>query len=419
MRKKLLSPLVLLVLAMAMLNAPIRVHAVESPYIAVLPSAIVDSTLTPGENFTVSIYTDCARSDITSWQFTLSYNASVIHGVSVTNGGLIVGGTAQFMPGTFDNTNGKLSITGAFFMFVYEPAPVTSGPGTLANVKFTVVGTGTSAITLGPETKLIGYSDVRWGYDIFGQWKYGGWGDSYNIIDGSIMRTHIQHGFFDNTVPKPPTYRPEAVISAPEIAYFNETVAFSGENSYDPDGGLIMSYSWDFGDGATATGVTTSHTYMTLGIYTVTLVVTDEEEEISEPAQHTLQITIRPIADLVKWKVKPEAHHWDESKDNDGNVSLTALARNMADIEVDVKVEFAILDARAGGLAGPLVVAERTLADSPADVPITVEFNPHNYGYDGTTTRVLYARVTLSYYDPATENYIPTNPKIVRFAVTP
>src|SRR3712207_7139656 len=35
------------------------------------------------------------------------------------------------------------------------------------------------------------------------------------------------------------------------------------------------SYAWDFGNGATATGATASHTYAAAGEYTVTLTVTD------------------------------------------------------------------------------------------------------------------------------------------------
>ena len=52
-------------------------------------------------------------------------------------------------------------------------------------------------------------------------------------------------------------------------------VTFDASASTDPDG-TIVSYSWDFGDGAAASGVTINHTFTWAGTYTVTLTVTDD-----------------------------------------------------------------------------------------------------------------------------------------------
>jgi PKD repeat protein len=49
-----------------------------------------------------------------------------------------------------------------------------------------------------------------------------------------------------------------------------------GSTSSDPEGPL-SSYAWDFGDGATGTGVTAAHTYTADGSYPVTLTVTDSD----------------------------------------------------------------------------------------------------------------------------------------------
>jgi len=167
-----------------------RVRVFEPPYIGVVPHSTVNPNLTIGTNYPVSIYTDYNGSDITSWQFTLSYNPNVLQGVKVTNGDLITNAThpdtARFISGTFNNTSGELSLTAAFFFFMLEPAPLTSGPGILANVTFKVVGLGDSSITLGDETKLIGYTED-------------GYGDNYNIIsDREPFFFHLLNGFFQN-----------------------------------------------------------------------------------------------------------------------------------------------------------------------------------------------------------------------------
>jgi len=64
--------------------------------------------------------------------------------------------------------------------------------------------------------------------------------------------------------------------SATSAVYTAETIAFNGADSYDTDG-RIVSYSWDFGDGSTATGATASHAYAQAGSYTVFLTVTDDD----------------------------------------------------------------------------------------------------------------------------------------------
>ena len=53
-------------------------------------------------------------------------------------------------------------------------------------------------------------------------------------------------------------------------------VTFSGSGSSDPDG-TIVSYQWNFGDGASGNGATASHTYTSAGQFTAILTVTDND----------------------------------------------------------------------------------------------------------------------------------------------
>ncbi|MBA4388525.1 MAG: hypothetical protein C0404_11125, partial [Verrucomicrobia bacterium] len=84
---------------------------------------------------------------------------------------------------------------------------------------------------------------------------------------------------------------PVAVATAtPTSGQVPLTVSFSGASSSDPDG-TVVSYQWNFGDGATASGVTASHTYTSVGTFTATLTVTDNKSATSKA---TVVTTVTP-----------------------------------------------------------------------------------------------------------------------------
>lgn len=65
-------------------------------------------------------------------------------------------------------------------------------------------------------------------------------------------------------------------------------VTFDASGSSDPDGS-IASYSWDFGDGSSGSGVKVEHTYQSAGNYTVRLTVTDNGGATAS-AQQTITV---------------------------------------------------------------------------------------------------------------------------------
>lgn len=69
---------------------------------------------------------------------------------------------------------------------------------------------------------------------------------------------------------------PTAEANGPYTAEVGGNVNFNSNGSSDPDGS-IASYSWDFGDGNSTTTANPSHSYASVGSYTATLVVTDNE----------------------------------------------------------------------------------------------------------------------------------------------
>jgi PKD repeat protein len=96
-------------------------------------------------------------------------------------------------------------------------------------------------------------------------------------------------------VPKPPiasfTYSPMSPL-------INETVTFDASGS-TPNGGAIVSYIWDFGDGniTSASVPTITHVYTSAGDFNVTLTVTDDEG-FSDTTWHIITIYAERLGDL-------------------------------------------------------------------------------------------------------------------------
>ena len=90
--------------------------------------------------------------------------------------------------------------------------------------------------------------------------------------------------------------KPVAVITSDRTGgVFPAAVAFDGGTSSDPDG-VVVGYSWNFGDPASAGDNTStlrnpSHTYAAPGVYTATLVVTDNQGNSSAAATKVITVS--------------------------------------------------------------------------------------------------------------------------------
>lgn len=99
------------------------------------------------------------------------------------------------------------------------------------------------------------------------------------------------------TIPIPAPKVPIADPNGPYTGDVGELVRFDGSGSYDPDGGDITAYDWDFGDGNVGTEVNPTHIFSTEDDYTVTLIVVDDEGVQSSPAITTTSIS-PPLGEL-------------------------------------------------------------------------------------------------------------------------
>jgi len=100
------------------------------------------------------------------------------------------------------------------------------------------------------------------------------------------------------------SYPPVAVINSDRTGGVRPvTVAFDGTFSSDEDG-LVVGYSWNFGDPASAGANTSSlsrpsHTYGAAGTYTARLTVTDDQGNVSAETQKIITVTGSALANAT------------------------------------------------------------------------------------------------------------------------
>lgn len=105
---------------------------------------------------------------------------------------------------------------------------------------------------------------------------------------GSIGRYLIT-----GTIPRPAALPPLAQFTAtPNAGEVPLPVSFDGGLSSDPDGAVI-DWQWDYGDGSSGSGVSSTHAYEAVGSYPVTLTVKDNQ---GLTATSTQTITTRAVA---------------------------------------------------------------------------------------------------------------------------
>lgn len=97
-----------------------------------------------------------------------------------------------------------------------------------------------------------------------------------------------------NSKPLPDFYFTSSLVETHQPVTFTGTVT-------DPDG-TILSYHWNFGDGHTAEGQTVTHSYVTPGVYQVTLTVTDNDGASSSITKNITVLDVNPpnITDLTE-----------------------------------------------------------------------------------------------------------------------
>lgn len=108
------------------------------------------------------------------------------------------------------------------------------------------------------------------------------------FADGTTASDSVEVVVAENTPPS----------ASFDVGGDEETRSFDASSSYDPEG-APLTYAWDFGDGTTAAGVSTTHAYGSSGTYVVTLTVSDGYHEGSAVRYLTISVpNMPPVARL-------------------------------------------------------------------------------------------------------------------------
>lgn len=110
------------------------------------------------------------------------------------------------------------------------------------------------------------------------------------------------------TVTVKPGTNPVAKFTAsPSSPVPGQPVFFNGSESTGSGTRTIVDYQWDFGDGGTGRGVTTSHTYAAPGNYTVTLSVVDDAGRVGSTSSALTVSTTGALTPVAKITYSPTA----------------------------------------------------------------------------------------------------------------
>jgi PKD repeat protein len=131
------------------------------------------------------------------------------------------------------------------------------------------------------------------------------------------------------------THAVTAVANAAPSAAFTTSVTklvLSVDASTSSDGdGTIAGYAWDFGDGTTGTGKTTTHTYLAAGPYTVALTVTDNDGSTDSTTHAVTAVAnAAPVAAFTSTTADLTAS-LDASGSSDSDGTISGYAWNYGD----------------------------------------------------------------------------------------
>jgi len=175
--------------------------------------------------------------------------------------------------------------------------------------------------------------------------------------------------------------QPTAVISSTSaLGAAPFAVSFEGSSSHADGSATITNYAWSFGDGTTATGATTTHTYSTAGTYNSALTVSDSNG-LSGSA--TTPVVVTPavankaptaaICTATANASSPLTVSFDGSCSTDSDGSITSYVWSFGDGSVGSGKVVTHLYTTAAEFTATLRVADDKGATGTAETKITTQ----------------------------------------------
>ena len=184
-------------------------------------------------------------------------------------------------------------------------------------------------------------------------WDFGD-GTTANVTSAIITHTYLSFGNYTVTLTVKDSegltnscskviriidYPTADFTYSPTYPITGEAVTFNASTS-TPNGGTIISYFWDFGDGTNATGLIVSHIYPALGSYLVTLKISDSEG-LFDNASKLIDVRHRPTANFTYSPTLPMigetvTFNGSSSKPNGG--SIVTYAWDFGDAQTGIGV---------------------------------------------------------------------------------
>jgi len=352
-RLAVISLAILLASFIYIIAVPLSFGAAPTTVVYVDPPKVESETLTPGSTFNVTVKVANIPADpgLAGLQFKLSWNSSVLNGVSMQEV-MFHNVTPEAELDNLWKLKHIVANDSVSYSYTYQDIdraraggymPI-SGNYTIAEIKLKVNGLGKT--TLHFESVILG--------TILGDGE------------ASTLPCDLADGYFSNL--------PRALVSnfsySPEKPRVNETVTFNASASYDSDG-TIVSYSWNFGDNNITTAIIPyiAHTYNQPGNYSVTLNVTD-----SNGLWNTTTSLINAriaVHDIAITEIKP----YRTTVPTNSNTNISVTVENQGDYTETFNVTLHVNNTS---------IETRTINNVPEKTPIVINFTWNTTGFLGS-----------------------------------